>query len=1105
MTEPINQNAISLYCPECNTKIPPEVLEDNNDPNVVCCPSCGVIIPIEPQIEIPEITQEKSEESPQIQVQQPSPRRTAKWHLKLLLYFSIHDLLYSKARVFTKLKKQKHFNSLTIKRYAKQLRSKLLKSPISRHLMTKLTPREQRRLKRAYHLFKESLRDDTQFKKYQIQAIKNGIQFIFDVMRGDYEFVTFSSTEKELIMELKDKVNPFKDMRSKRSLGREFTIIFARIIHQYLFAFSRTNETLTPEVVKELVDGIIDQLRAQDSIEWIESRINIKLNRRERYNFKVIRLCLNIDWIQREYYSDLLVSIVEAVDALMNDMTNEVPIGGLSRILSQGFEESELFRLDKAFSNREKLNISIVLARMIHAHISAAFPPPRQANPNQKLPPALCRDITATILEGLVDHLDINSDFLLRFYNFSLDKFHAAREKLLEKLEGDMIYRASLRTFLTNLIETVFKLTRQEPKESKLTPLELRIREDLELYPYEWRNENVKLFEDDKEIKSVESEQIGLSSGLNLYDNDNSHYLNNSSYLRSVRLFDMIKAVIKSKIDVTQKVISQNLGLSRDRLGEYKAIAKRSLKTSNSGEYYIRADLLDSIEFNILNNPFFSGLYEWQKKSIVRVIDNYRSWIVSLSIKCAESDWRYRVHRPGSSDLDIALRKKMWLFRELRASYTQSGEKIISVEELGIELYGHTNRIIEARFYNKERVGGKADLSIQSFLIALSSVMMSRIIKDRSRALNALYDYGKSIFNFDLKNPNHRLIMILICAFRSEPTISGVFNQDLLSLTRMSDIIASIIQPETFSNRTLTNKIWGDFMFYENSIEKIKLAVEKLISDSNLKSYTIAYLNHYKENFAIERDYKFERNIIIDSNYKNIIKNKALIEYLSMIKGSKGFLETLLSKQDKICGTRISSFNNKMSYVLSEDKGKFISKMLGSKIKAFSPHQAPSSLGFINDLMDFSRNNLYDKKYLLRHGSPAHEIVLPSLVEIKDWAIACEVPVYLKPQDSELVALIGHIDLLVFVDGVLYVCDYKPDQQSKTTPSYSFINSIPQIATYALVLKQMFNLRELKCVTFNKRGVWLYDPLTTLNDITIFIKRNRESTVLPWVPYLREF
>ncbi|MHA1500111.1 MAG: hypothetical protein ACTSRT_21505, partial [Promethearchaeota archaeon] len=106
---------------------------------------------------------------------------------------------------------------------------------------------------------------------------------------------------------------------------------------------------------------------------------NIKLAKRERYNFKITRNRLNIDWIKREYFSDLLVSIVDTVHALMNNTTEEVAKSGLSRIILQGFEESEIFRLDKAFTAREKLNLNIVFARMIHAQISAAFPPPKQS------------------------------------------------------------------------------------------------------------------------------------------------------------------------------------------------------------------------------------------------------------------------------------------------------------------------------------------------------------------------------------------------------------------------------------------------------------------------------------------------------------------------------------------------------------------------------------------------------------------------------------------------------------------------------------------------------------------------------------------------------
>ena len=502
--KPKNQETISLYCPDCNTKIPPEILEDKTDLNTVCCPHCGAIVPVAPQIESPEITQESSEHKPQIKISEPFPINTAKWQIKIFLYYNIYDLLYSKLRILNKVEKQEHLGSLTLKRYAKQLRSKLLKKRVPRDLITKLSPRERRKIPRLLHQFKETIKDDKQFKEYQKQDFTKEIQFIFDIMKGDYEFVDFSSMEKEIVMELKDKVNPFKDIRHKRSIGRTISIILAHIVHQRLFALSRTNENLSSDAVKDLVDGLIEQISTQNSFEWIETQINIKLDRRKRYYFKMIRLHLNTDWIQRESFSDFLVSIVEVVHALMHEASSEVATSGLNKIILQGFKESELFSRDMSFTARGELNLTIVLARMIHAYISAAFPPPREANPNQNMPIALNREIAATLLEGLVDHLEFNTDFLLRFYNFSLDKFHDVREKLLEKLERDMIYRASFRTFLTNLIEKVFKVTRQEPKNSALSALELRIQEDLEAYPYDWRNKNVKLFEDENITNSIE-------------------------------------------------------------------------------------------------------------------------------------------------------------------------------------------------------------------------------------------------------------------------------------------------------------------------------------------------------------------------------------------------------------------------------------------------------------------------------------------------------------------------------------------------------------------------------------------------------------------------
>lgn len=323
----------------------------------------------------------------------------------------------------------------------------------------------------------------------------------------------------------------------------------------------------------------------------------------------------------------------------------------------------------------------------------------------------------------------------------------------------------------------------------------------------------------------------------------------------------------------------------------------------------------------------------------------------------------------------------------------------------------------------------------------------------------------------------------------------------------MAKIIAETIHPKTFSRKTFIRRIWDEILFDRPTIDKMLEAVGKLVSDSDIKSYTVAYLNLYKEKYSETKTHHInERYFSLNEDYRLTIKDNKIIKYLTFLKGSlKSLPENVVSYEEQENSERISSFNRKLTYVLSEIKSKFISQMLRSIIKVFSPNLAPTSLNFINDLMNFSRNKLYEKENILGHGSPTHEAVLTNLVRNRDWAIACEVPVYFTPINPKLATLLGHIDVLVYKDSIFYVCDYKPDQLSKASPYRSFLNSIPQIATYALVLKQMFNLKEIKCVTFNKKGAWLYDPTETLIEITEFMNNNGESNYLPWSPYLGEF
>ncbi len=109
-------------------------------------------------------------------------------------------------------------------------------------------------------------------------------------------------------------------------------------------------------------------------------------------------------------------------------------------------------------------------------------------------------------------------------------------------------------------------------------------------------------------------------------------------------------------------------------------------------------------------------------------------------------------------------------------------------------------------------------------------------------------------------------------------------------------------------------------------------------------------------------------------------------------------------------------------------------------------------------------------------------------------SIGIEIPIWTYKNTC----LTGHIDLILIVGDILIVVDYKLDenpfpQTSRTVNS--FVNSIPQVASYSLILKSLFNIKKLLCVTFNKVGTWIYKPEILLEEIDKFIIENKTKNL----------
>lgn len=141
--------------------------------------------------------------------------------------------------------------------------------------------------------------------------------------------------------------------------------------------------------------------------------------------------------------------------------------------------------------------------------------------------------------------------------------------------------------------------------------------------------------------------------------------------------------------------------------------------------------------------------------------------------------------------------------------------------------------------------------------------------------------------------------------------------------------------------------------------------------------------------------------------------------------------------------------------------------------------------------------------------NPSHEEVLNRILLTNEQAISIETPVWTRKQStlSDFMnmnplqftckqSITGHIDLLMYEPQkhTLIVCDYKPEGY--------FLRSMPQVATYGLLLKRILNVKEVKCLSFRKEEAWLYDPELIRTDIENLLK-NHGNPPLNWRKILK--
>ncbi len=260
---------------------------------------------------------------------------------------------------------------------------------------------------------------------------------------------------------------------------------------------------------------------------------------------------------------------------------------------------------------------------------------------------------------------------------------------------------------------------------------------------------------------------------------------------------------------------------------------------------------------------------------------------------------------------------------------------------------------------------------------------------------------------------------------------------------------------------------------------------------------------------------EYWRDTPIIGNLQKVKNFPQILNHFKFVQKNITFPDYILDNYENF--PRISSFGSTdgaLTHIRPKKiKYNFIESLIDTKKIIIILSGDCDTYSSICNLIELSKNSVIKTRYgqkafinpvtrrLYTHGSAGHDYVLSFQIEKDNNSIGAEIPIWKR---YENIYLTGHIDLIKIIDSTkIFVIDYKPEQTpilSMEALSLSFINSIPQVAFYGLVVKQKFGINELLCITFNKEGAWIYRPVVLLKEIRDFL--TRFGRPCPWQRYL---
>ncbi|KKL79234.1 hypothetical protein LCGC14_2016880, partial [marine sediment metagenome] len=513
------------------------------------------------------------------------------------------------------------------------------------------------------------------------------------------------------------------------------------------------------------------------------------------------------------------------------------------------------------------------------------------------------------------------------------------------------------------------------------------------------------------------------------------------------------------------------------------------------------------------------------KSDMINKLENFLAFVKGLTsttrrkgleaIKYYRTEMGYHTRSNNVNDLE-------WDFvRALQTAFSNELGKYVGVSELSTILKGwdgYFRRILHSTERNnigtrtlneitqkiKEPIAYK--FYKETYRISLSDENID-IIENAVKTYSQLRLSGKLYkYNVPENAPNKEDIEI-IEALRIAYSKHPVYNPSGAEIT--SSKLYTILKRNLFKVYNNEHHFTGrsvdyllthinDDLLYLYAPQEYELISSRLKTYDAHKHYTVGFGDNFQIDFGN-----------IDLNNK--LYSNQFISHLTRADLLDGHLPVDIIKYRKNhpkFWDRVSNFAYQITGVDSQVKSDFVKSLLSTNFAskdngkiAFLKSNRQLFPTPIKQLVSLAQKSSYPQGLKSPvSGTPTHEAVLNNIMLYSKYAIASELPVWFKSGQN---LLTGHIDLVLQIGDALYVVDYKPLDTPFLTSRISdnFINIVPQLATYGMIVKRSLNIKKVYCIAFNSEGAWVFEPEGILNKISDFMRQQNIADKILWDPY----